>query len=134
MQIIYIVLRRSSSVLLIQIWKVAGVLINLKDIITYSQSLYRVRNVVFHSSLFLIRILWYASLKSSFIQIFASDNRLINLLISGSGCRFFVVILFNARQSIYNRNKLFNFRINRIEAPVDNFNRRIQPIVSFSVK
>ena len=63
------------SVRLIHLWNVAGALYSPNGITKYSYVPYLPVKVVFHSSPFLIRTLWYASSISSLVKYFAICNR-----------------------------------------------------------
>jgi len=82
---------------LIYRWKVAGVLVKLKGVTSYSKRPYLVRKAVFYLSPFLIRILWNAEIISSFVNYFALERERSISLIRGRGYRSFRVIAFNPR-------------------------------------
>jgi len=76
---------KSPSISFIILWKVAGVLENLKYITVASKRPCLVINAVFHSSPFLIWTLLYPYLKSILVKIEALLNDSIKSAILGIG-------------------------------------------------
>ena len=119
------------STLLINAWKVAGVLVNPNSITKYSKCSQRVRKTVFHLLFFLILIWLYAPGIFNLVNYFIFWSLSCNSEISSNKQLFFMVILFNSQQSIYNLSIPSFFGTKMIGYPTENINSQINSFYQF---
>ena len=79
------------------VWKVAGLLVILKNIMRSSKRLWLVQKAAFHSSLGLIRTLLKPHRTSSFVKYLAPQSWETSLEMRGRGYLFLTVTAFSVR-------------------------------------
>ena len=100
--------------------RVVEALINSKNIIKYSKSLYFVLNAVFHSSFCLIFIRLNASLRSSLINHHALSILILRFVIKKSKYLFFYVSALIFRKFTHSFNSFDFLSVNKIGCSVLN--------------